>query len=164
MKRINVMILGVASLLTASYSLSQAPAATPTPTPLVLMDSVKEEGAEELRRDAESLEKMTCTAMPIYLRPTTVGAFIGGKAIVLRVLHTVGSPSDVPKTLEKVWNGQFQTAWCRIDWAEMTLWSIEANVEFEDGKQAKLYTDGSHVAFQDHAGNSWFIRLLPAAQ
>jgi hypothetical protein len=164
MKRINVTILGFASLLAASNSLSQAPAATPTLTPLVLMDSVKDEGTEKLRRDAESLGSVTCTAMPIYLRPTAVGAFIGGKAIVLRVLHTAGSPSDVPKTLEKVWNGQFQTAWCHIGWDEGALWSIEANVEFEDGKQAKLFTGGSHVAFQDHAGNSWFICLLPAAQ
>lgn len=164
MQRINGILFALANLLAASNCLSQVPAAPQTSTPLVFMDSVKEEGWRELRQDAESLEKGTCTSMPIYLRPTTVGAFIGGKATVLRVLHTAYSPSDVPKKLERVWNGQFQSAWCHIDWAEVTIWSIEANVEFEDGKEAKLFTDGYHVAFRDHAGISWFIRLLPAAQ
>jgi len=67
-------------------------------------------------------------------------------------------------SVKTVWQGEFQTASCFINWDEEASWSIEAVAEFYDGRQSELITDGSHVALQDHDGKSWFFRLLPAAQ
>lgn len=71
---------------------------------------------------------------------------------------------DLRNSVTKVWKGEFQSADCYIAWDEFTLWSVEAVVDFNDGKQSELITDGMHVALQDHNGKSWFFRLLPAAQ
>jgi hypothetical protein len=44
-------------------------------------------------------------------------------------------------------------------WAEVTLWNIEASVEYEDGKRALVLTDGWHIEVQDREGKQWFTRL-----
>jgi hypothetical protein len=66
--------------------------------------------------------------------------------------------------VRKVWQGSFQSADCGILWSEGNMWSIEFALEFEDGKQGLLITDGRHVALCDHDAKNWFFRLLPAAQ
>jgi hypothetical protein len=101
-----------------------------------------------------------------------VGDFVGGNVKSIRVLRTAPfrpgtkppTPDEVRQRLKAVWQRKFQVAFCQIAWAEMTFWSVAAVVEFEDGKQSPLITDGVHVALQNYNGNSAFFRLLPAAQ
>lgn len=92
---------------------------------------------------------------------------MGGRVKTITIVRfagpTMGS-SNVQEAVRKVWEGKFQSSSCFVDWAEPTMWSIEARVDFEDGTRGVLITDGSHVAFQGHDGKSWFLRLLPAAQ
>ena len=79
-----------------------------------------------------------------------------------------GAPSkkqtDIRQRVREVWLGKFQTAYCQLPWAEMASWSINATVEFDDGKRGSLLTDGTHVRLLDHDAKLWFLRLLPAAQ
>jgi len=97
--------------------------------------------------------------------PRSVADSMGGRVKTIRVLRFATpaniSPRDV---VRKVWNGKFETSTCYVDWAEMTFWTLEARVEFQDGRQGLLITDGMHVVLQDHDGMTWFLRLLPAAQ
>jgi hypothetical protein len=98
-----------------------------------------------------------------------VADFVGGTVKDIRVVRFTrmrNSPTheELRNSVRKVWQGEFQSASCQIGWAEVTPWSIEVIVEFEDGKRSELITGGSHVALQDRDGKSWFFRLLPAAQ
>jgi len=99
----------------------------------------------------------------------TVAQFVGGKVKTIRVVR-FAEPRNTPTHRElrdavrKVWEGKFQGVSCQIGWDEGTFWTIEAVVEFEDGKRGELITDGVHVAMQDHNGNSWFLRFLPSTQ
>ncbi len=94
-----------------------------------------------------------------------VGESVGGQVKTIRILHFAlagqRSPIDV---VRKVWTGKFQSSSCYIPWAEGVMWGLAADIEFEDGRQGVLITDGSHVGLRDHEGNSWFFRLLPAVQ
>ncbi len=72
--------------------------------------------------------------------------------------------TDIRQQVLEVWSGKFRTAFCQIAWAEKTNWSINATVEFDDGKRGSLLTDGWHVRLLDHDGKFRFLRLLPAAQ
>jgi hypothetical protein len=141
--------------------------------PAIVVDSVGVSDYGELIRAADRLESASCNGGYHYLeRPTTVGDFVGGKVKSIRVLRTAPlRPGTTPPTadetrqkLRRVWQGKFRAAFCQIAWAEFTFWSIEAVLEFEDGKRSPLITDGVHVALQDHNGNSVFFRLFPAAQ
>jgi hypothetical protein len=141
--------------------------------PTIGVDSIVVSDYGELRRAADRLESASCNGGYHYLeRPMTVGDFMGGRVKTIRVLRTAPlrpgtSPPTADETrrkLKRVWEGKFQAAFCQIAWAEMTLWSVEAVVEFEDGKRSPLITDGIHVALQDHNGNSAFFRVFPAAQ
>jgi hypothetical protein len=170
MKRIVLIKLAFTWLLVVNNLCSQAPVQSRVPSPTILADSAVPGHPEEFRRDAEALERAGCNLQYIYLdHPTTVGDFIGGKAAAIRIVRFAQQINsrkqrELPEALRDVWNGQFQSASCQIAWDEGTLWSITAIVEFEDGKQSKLITDGSHIAFQDHSGRNWFVRLLPSAQ
>jgi hypothetical protein len=89
----------------------------------------------------------------------------GGKVKAIRVVRAEtykGAPAvkaeEARAKLEKVWSGRFGFMACQIGWAEPTLWSVEAELEFEDGKKGVLITDGWHVALEDHEGNNWFLR------
>jgi hypothetical protein len=141
--------------------------------PAVVVDSVVVSDYGELVMAADRLESASCNGSYHYVEhPTTVGDFVSGKVKSIRVLRTARlRPGTTPPTadetrqkLKRVWRGKFQAAFCHIAWAERTFWSIEAVVEFEDGKRSTLITDGVHVAVQDHNGTSAFFRLFPAAQ
>jgi len=127
----------------------------------------------ELNERVRTLDESPCRAsFPYSQVPVTVANFVGGKVKTIKVTHVLGAArqkrppkqEELANTLRKVWLGQFQSAACRILWAEGGTWSIDADLLFEDGKQGTLITDGVHVAIQDHDGNAWFFRLLPAAQ
>lgn len=141
--------------------------------PSIVVDSMVASDYPELIKAANSLEKPSCNGGYRYLdHPRTVGEFVGGAVKTIRVLRTAPfRPGTKPLTVgetrqrvKRVWQGKFQVPSCQIDWAEYTFWSIEAVVEFEDGRRSPLITDGVHVALKDHDGNSAFFRLFPAAQ
>jgi hypothetical protein len=49
-----------------------------------------------------------------------------------------------------------------IDWDEGNNWGIEATIEFSQGPNWRLFTDGSHTCLVDEAGQPWFFRISPA--
>jgi hypothetical protein len=165
MMRRNAVWVFITCFLVATNSLSQSSTSPQAAAPGFVIDSTVSTQAEELRRDVEGLNDVKCDGHSIYLEsPTTIGAFMGFPAKFVRVTRyaqTIESPAGTKprQILEKVWGGRFRSASCQIAWAEFTSWSIEAVVEFQDGKRGRLITDGFHVALQDHAGKIWFIRL-----
>jgi hypothetical protein len=156
-------------LMTQSDAHSQARPQSQASSPPILVTATAPSRQQELRQVVDSFDK--CTARSQYLNhPISVGAFIGGKVTAIRIVRfsqwtgTPAAKDKMQETLSRVWNGKFQYASCQLAWDEGTLWTIEADIEFADGTQRELLTDGSHVAFQDFAGKNWFVRLLPAAQ
>jgi hypothetical protein len=141
--------------------------------PAIAVDSLTVGDYGELAKAVNGLEKASCNGGYHYLeQPKAVGEFVGGRVKTIRVLRTAPfRPGIKPLTLDetrqevkRVWQGKFKAAFCQIAWAEATFWSVQAVVEFDDGKRSPLITDGVHVALQDHDGNSAFFRLFPAAQ
>ena len=66
-------------------------------------------------------------------------------------------PEEIRVIVESVWSKSFGFARCQIEWDELVVWSIQAELVFEDGKIGVLITDGRrHVAMQDHDGHIWF--------
>lgn len=139
--------------------------------PRIVVDTmVKSDFAEIGKKVREMDDGSKCTGgMKYEEKSRVVGDNVGGKVKAIRVLRVAAWKAD-PKAgeaqakVEKVWAGKFQSAFCQIAWAEPTLWSVEAELEFDDGKRGALITDGSHVALQDHDGNNRFLRIFPAAQ
>ncbi len=142
--------------------------------PEIVVDSAAVSDYGELRKAADRLESPSCNGGYHFLEhPTTVGDFVSGKVKAIHVVRNLPlrpgrnqprTAEEVRETVRKVWQGKFQVAFCQIAWSEPTFWSLEAVVEFEDGKRSPLITDGVHVALQDYKGNSAFFRLFPAAQ
>ncbi len=124
----------------------------------------------EVNARVKALERATCNDASRYFeKPMVVQDFVGANVRSIRVVHFFRqskSPKsdEIRKLIKTVWHGTFQFASCGILWSEGTLWSIECTLEFKDGKQGVLITDGVHVALRDHEGKNWFFRLLPAAQ
>jgi hypothetical protein len=142
-----------------------------TNLPPIVVDSVVASDYGELRNVADRLEKGPCNGHYGYLEPTTVSDYVGGSVKAIRLLRSAPlmaanrlSADELQQKVRLVWHGKFRSVSCRPMWAEGNFWSIEAVVEFEDGKRSPLITDGVHVALQDHNGNSAFFRLFPAAQ
>jgi hypothetical protein len=101
--------------------------------------------------------------------PMQVGALVGGWIKDVRVIRYRSREGHLKETeirdqVRKVWQGTFQSASCYIPWAEGNIWTVEAVVEFYDGKQTTFVTDGSHVELQDYGGQYWYMRALPAVQ
>jgi hypothetical protein len=156
-------ILATVSLSAQGDSQSEMPLPSITGVPVETDPAV-------LRRMAEALQERDCNGRYRYLdQPISVVRFVGGlvKEIHLVRFTQFGNPPAVEvlrKIVGKVWHGKFQSASCMIDWDEGASWPVEAVVEFYDGTESKIFSDGSHVAFQDHDGHGWFVRLLPSAQ
>ena len=124
-------------------------------------------------RKADLLQVPGCTNRTGFLRtpvsladflrgPATAEAIFGETIQSIRILHVADPPMirDAPgKELAKVWNSKIQDAACFMMWSEMATWNIEALVQFTDGKKSEVFTDGFHLAFQDHGGRAWFTRL-----
>jgi len=97
--------------------------------------------------------------------PFSLEQLAGGKVKRIRVVRaetyrisSARKPEEVRATIEKIWSRKFGWKACQIEWAEWAPWSIQAELEFEDGKKGVLITDGWHVALQDHEGHNWFVR------
>jgi hypothetical protein len=168
MKLTGLLGLAIAFLVFTRTACSQATQRNAT-EPRFLSAPYTSVGPSASVWDVTALKNPTCKDPYTYLQnPASVGEFVGGAATTLRVVHVVDRyPLDQTKPidlLKKVWNGRFNSASCFIDWSEVTFWSVEGTVRFINGREDKLITDGSHVAFQDQTGRSWFVRLLPAAQ
>jgi hypothetical protein len=143
------------------------------PNLAIVVDSVVVSDYQELGKETDRLNLASCNGGYHYLEhPTTVEDFVGGKVKAIRVLRTAplrpwGKPptaDEIRQRVRRVWEGKFQAAFCQLAWAEPTFWSIEATLEFEDGKRSPLITDGVHVALQNHDGKTSFFRLFPDAQ
>jgi hypothetical protein len=139
-------------------------------SPTIILDSATVTDYEELAARVKTLERTSCNdARRRFDHPTTLADFVDAKVKTIRVLRYTRQRNplkaeEIQKLVRKVWQGSFQSADCGILWAEAAWWSIESALEFEDGKQGLLITDGIHVALRDHDGKNWFFRLLPAAQ
>ena len=166
-----IFILGIT--LVGSLALSPLSAQdqkkSSAPSPTILGNPVPVD-YRELRHKAEALEDSSCDGRDRGLYNTiSVADFVGGQVKDIRIVRFDPKSKFVTNeerraTLKTVWQGEFRTASCFINWAEGASWSIEAVVEFYDGRRSELITDGSHIALQDHDGKGWFFRLLPAAQ
>jgi hypothetical protein len=139
--------------------------------PPIIVDSMVASDYGELRTAADSVEKGPCGGHYGYLEPTTVSDYVGGSVKAIRLLRSAPlmaatrlGADEVQQKISLLWLGKFRGVSCRPMWAEGNFWSLEAVVEFEDGRRSRLFTDGVHVALQDHNGNSAFFRLFPAAQ
>jgi hypothetical protein len=139
--------------------------------PPIVADSIVASDYGELRNVADRLEKGPCNGHYGYLEPTTVSDYVGGPVKAIRLLRSAPlmaanrlSADELQQKVRLMWHGKFRSVSCQQMWAEGNFWSLEAVVEFEDGKRSPLITDGVHVALQDHNGNSAFFRLFPAAQ
>ena len=87
-------------------------------------------------------------------------SFIGGKVKSIRVINYEPqlTPDKIRAELKKVWLGVFSDVTCSINWAEYTTWNVEAVVEYEDGGNSFIVTDGGHVEVRDREGKYWYLR------
>ena len=166
-------VVTFAAFFVASSLSGQNPPKDEPALPAVVSDSATGMEYGELDQKVRALNESPCrVTFPYSQVPVTVANFVGGKVKTIKITRVLRlarqkhlpKQQELEKTLRKVWLGQFQSAACRILWAETTFWSIEFVLQFEDGKQGTLITDGVHVALEDHDGNACFFRLLPAAQ
>jgi hypothetical protein len=96
-----------------------------------------------------------------------VASFVGGPIKTIRVVRysPALTPSQIRREVRKVWLGVFQHASSNNGWSEGNRWSIEASVEYEDGKRSSILMDGwIHVQVEDREGKYWFIRIQPAVE
>jgi hypothetical protein len=169
-ERIAAFSIALTLCFVAAGGAGQKPTKSPPAVPAIRVDSAVASDSGELNRKVRTLESPSCNGGYRYFdHPTVLADLVGGKANSIRVVrlaHRGNSPTpdELRATIKKVWQGTFRAGFCQIAWAEYTSWSIEAVIEFEDGKESTLVTDGVDVALQDHEGKSWFFRLYPAAQ
>jgi len=64
----------------------------------------------------------------------------------------------VEKTLRQLWDSRAEGPSDRITWAEGEHWSIDAQIEYRNGRKGRLVTDGAHTCIEDAAGRVWFFR------
>jgi hypothetical protein len=149
---------------------------SPSRVPKIVVESSLERPdhqttAEELNRKLRSFEcdPNTANGSRRFNSPLSVGESLGEPVNAIRVIGFAPKSSrqklsQLGETVLGVWNGKFQSSACFIPWAEVTFWSIEARLEFANGKRGLLITDGMHVALREPDGTTSFFRLLPAAQ
>ena len=138
-----------------------------TAPPIVFDPSVSDLAPEDLNRKASDLENhLTGFEYNNADYSKTIGDFVGGKVKQIRVVHIVrwqmGSPQtreEIRDILGKVWQRKFHGAHGIIIVADPIIWSVEAVIEFEDGRRSMLIADafGGFVILQDHDGKTWFI-------
>lgn len=168
MRRIAILTIAIVWVFVMPFSWGQFPADSAATTPKIHVHAVAADW-RELDQKVKTLNA-PCGGHYRYMdHPTTVEGFVGGKVREIQVVRFAAwrnapTRKELRDAVRKVWQGKFQSVSCYIAWDEGNMWSIEAVIEFEDGKRSELIMDGMHIALQDHDGKSWFIRLLPAAQ
>jgi hypothetical protein len=115
-------------------------------------------------------ERVASTAQhwPATLGDTSVRQFLPPTRIVrVRVVRYSAerfkSPLEVEIILKKLWQSTAEAPSASIDWAEYTLWAIDAFIEFNGGKRTRLVTDGFHHYVQSENGDIWFFRTRTTA-
>jgi hypothetical protein len=68
--------------------------------------------------------------------------------------------SEAVARILKVWNADSSAAG-GVFWDEYTLWSISAVIEYANGREGSLLTNGTHSKFQDTLGYHWYLRTVP---
>jgi hypothetical protein len=149
---------------------AQEHANTASALPIIVVSSARSTDYTSMAAFANRMNHGPCNARPVYSQqPISVEAIAGAKVkrIVIEHIDQDKTPirlEQIEDTVKRVWTGTFQTRACHIMWAEGMFWSLQAELEFEDGGVGLLLTDGHHVALRDRGGNNWFLRLLPDAQ
>ena len=118
------------------------------------------EKARAMERAKNCGQRMWKEGMPFSLEELA-GAKVKRIQVVRAETYKISpapKPEQVRMAIEKVWSRKFESMGCQIEWDEAVMWTVEAELEFEDGKKGTLITDGWHVAIQDHDGHNWFVR------
>jgi len=162
------VLLSAAIVCFLFAALARAQNSAKSDTPKIVVHSIEVSSLGEIDRNVSKLNGSTCSNSPSS-KPLTVADLAGGKVKTIRVvrvqrLSTAPKAKELKRVLQKVWQGRVDGAACGIEWSEVSFWSIETVLKFQDGKRGSLITDGSHIALQDHDGRVWFTRLLPAAK
>jgi hypothetical protein len=136
------------------------------PLPKIVFDSAVSDDGSIIYADVKKLDHTDCKQVPSrYNSETNVSDLAAGKVKTIRVLHTNSTfkpaqPEELQRMLLKVWlSTTLECCSCGIIWDEGNFWSVDAALEFEDGKKGILITDGTHVAMQDHDGRKLFFRI-----
>jgi hypothetical protein len=136
------------------------------PLPRIVFDYAVSGDSNGISADVKKLDLTDCKRVPSrYNSETNVSDLAAGKVKKIRVLRTSSTfkpvkHEELQRMLLKVWlSTTLECCACGIEWDEMTFWSIDAALEFEDGKKGVLITDGTHVAMQDHDGRKLFFRI-----
>ena len=153
------------------FVLTRAQGQSSVPLPKIVLHSAVSDDGTLITADVERLNHTDCGQVPRrYNSETNISDLAGGKVKRIRVLRAVSNfkpakPEEIRRTLLKVWlSTTLECCACGQEWAEGTFWSIDAALEFADGKKGVLITDGTHVAMQDHDGNKLFFRISPFAK
>jgi hypothetical protein len=156
-------LIAFACLAIPSFAQTQTPQKPSTTVPPILVDSAKP--VDDI--SVKSIEQNPCddSSKGVY-HPIAVADFVGGKVKAIRVLRYARGmskvdPKEIQSIVSRVWSSTFFGAGCGIEWSEMTFWSIEASLEFDDGKTGLLITDGLHAALINHNSKSSFFRITP---
>ncbi len=153
-------------VLTAVAHAQVAPKKEENRAPIVTDGMTTGEFGQILEK-ARAMEKAKSCGQRIRERgkPFSLEELAGAKVKRIRVVRAetykiwpAPKPEQAREMIEKVWSRKFGWMACQIEWDEGALWSVEAELEFEDGKKGALITDGWHVAIQDHEGHNWFGR------
>jgi hypothetical protein len=139
--------------------------------PRIVVKSAVSDDGNLIAADVKRLDHTDCKQVPSrYNSETSVSELAAGKVKTIRVLHTLSTfkpakAEDIRRMLLQVWLSKTnECCACGIEWDEGTFWSIDAALEFEDGRKGILITDGTHVAMQDHDGRKLFFRISAAAK
>jgi len=168
--RVSSTTVAVVLVFLESLVLGQNRAETKTEMPKIDVHSVEWTQLQWLNQGVEQIGKPTCQNSRVSKDDLTVADLAGGKVAVIRVTRALrpkngSNVKQIKEILKKVWQGKLlEGADCQILWSEVTFWSIQSELEFADGKEGALFTDGLHVALRAHDGAIWFSRLMPAAQ
>ena len=143
------------------------PVHSPTGTAPIVTDGMTTGEFGQILEKARAMEKAKSCGRRMLEegKPFSLEELAGAKVKRIRVVRAetykiwpAPKPEEVRATVEKIWSRKFGWMACQIEWDEGALWSIQAELEFEDGKKGVLITDGWHVALQDHDGHNWFVR------
>jgi hypothetical protein len=154
------------AMLLAASSPAQTVEKADSALPKISLRVHKAVAPGELEQSVEAIERSQCGTGGLSTGPTTA-KLAGGKVKAIRVLRVAqankaAKADDIRLLLWSVWSGQIEESFCGPVWQEMAFWSIESELEFDDGKKGLLITDGGHVAMKDHDGRVWFTRIMPA--
>lgn len=164
-----VAILCALSVCSAQELVPPLPIPILLGTPVVVPENL-------LQSEVHSLSPHGCdgvaTAEHFRVPLGTLQDILGGAKVkeiqIVRVTPTQASTPSVtgvytpPAVLaiKRALRRRIQDGGCTLSWAEPVGWTVQADIQFEDGIKRKLFTNGTYVAAQDRTGRTWFLRLV----